>query len=199
MAHGRFTPPVPKLGPNWDANMARSVEEFLRSLFYSVNGMQGLSGGNPTTIQAGSEASPGVLNPFASIDHTHATETAAPSVKVALSGDSDEGMSSSLLRSDARLVLEDGTSDGDSLVWNGSEWVSESPETAVQAASERLSEILIELRTISHILKQGLSVNDDPERIRKEFGSASNSVLRELRTIAYLLNLGLNVQDQPNG
>lgn len=123
---GRFPRPLNPgiLGQEWDALTRARLYELLQSLFKGMSGLQGTPE-DPTDIEAGVDSDIGSGQAVALSNHTHHVLTAAPSAPVSFSQPASEGSSGSLLRSDARLRLEDGTSDGDILVWNGSNWVSQ--------------------------------------------------------------------------
>ena len=120
----RLPRPTPNLVKGeWDERKRRDLVEFLRSMFGSISGI-GATPPEPETIQAGVSADVGGSLAVANASHVHPVETAAPSVNVALGGVPDEGSGSALMRSDARLVLDDGgASVGDVLEWDGSAWV----------------------------------------------------------------------------
>lgn len=120
----RLPRPIPNLSKGeWDERKRRDLEEFLRSAFGSLSALNSTPE-DPTEIQAGATAAVGDSLAPANALHTHDVDTAAPSVNVALGGATDEGSGSSLMRADARLVLDDGGANvGDVLEWDGSAWV----------------------------------------------------------------------------
>lgn len=122
---GRFSRAVPNLtSGEWDDKKRRDLEEFLRGLFKGSSAMMGTPP-DPVEIQAGVTAAPGSDIHPANAAHVHAIETAAPSLPVAYDSTvADEGTGTALMRADAQLVLEDGDNPGDTLVWNGTVWVS---------------------------------------------------------------------------
>lgn len=179
----RFPRPLNPFSGEWNRKTADELGEFLRSIWWAVAGSQGTPS-TPSQIQAGTPSSAGTAQAPAPSDHVHQIATATPSTKVGLNGEAREGNSSSVLRSDARLVLEDGTSVGDAPVWNGTEWVSQDPISIERrsTAIENSDEILTELKTISSLLKNGLNVPDEVEDIRNSF-SQENDIMAELKTI----------------
>lgn len=128
MANGirRFSPPVPKLtGGEFDEKKRRDLEEFLRAMFKGNSALMGAPP-DPVEIQAGVSADPGSDIHPANAAHVHPVDTAAPSLPVAYDGTpASEGTGTALMRADAQLVLQDGDAVNDTLVWNGTNWVSQ--------------------------------------------------------------------------
>jgi len=115
---GRFSGRVPTL--SWRAweTVRAELEWFLRKLNDGNNASQETPA-TPTTVQAGVAADPGDTLAAALSNHTHPSETAAPSNPVALGGSPSEGTGTALMRADATLVLDDGgATDGQALVYN---------------------------------------------------------------------------------
>ena len=120
----RFIDPTPEgLEKDWTSRLGVKVKQWMDSVSASLNGLQGTPT-TPTEIQAGVAADIGTSQAGAAADHTHSVDTAVPSVNVSLSGPASEGTASSLLRSDAQLVLDDGgAAVGEVPIWSGAAWV----------------------------------------------------------------------------
>lgn len=188
----RFPRPLNPFKPVWDRKTADEVYEVLYTMWRAIAGAEGTPG-IPPDIVVGGPGSEGTDHAHAPANHTHAISAAVPSTKVGFDGSPDEGESSSVLRSDARLVLEDGQNVGDTLVWNGEEWESGDPipPNVVDAAQENSTDILAELKSITYLLKVGLNVPDSIEDIRKSFEDL-DPTLAELKTVTHFLSAGLN-------
>ena len=119
---GRFPRPLIPFGEEWNQRTRARLYEYLQSLYKGMSGLQSTPG-TPVQIQAGVAASIGTGQAVALANHVHSISTAAPTVPVAFGGAADEGSASSMLRSDAKLILAAGSVDEQTLVWDGTAWV----------------------------------------------------------------------------
>lgn len=103
---GRKPGTVPNFEKPWARSLGKELTEFLHKIRFAIGGLEG-DPDTPSTIQAGDISDPGVSQAPAPSDHTHAVDTAAPSVFVGYGGTASEGTGSALMRADAGLVLSD--------------------------------------------------------------------------------------------
>ena len=125
---GRKPGTVPNFERPWSHSMGKELTEFLKKIRFAIGGLEG-DPDTPSTVEAGATADPGVSQAPAPSDHVHDVNTAAPSVKVSYDQAPDEGSTASLMRSGARLLLNDGVTPGDILRWDGSVWKSVAPQS----------------------------------------------------------------------
>lgn len=120
------------VGRDWSPAVARDIEEAVRAIHESVIQTQ-QSPANPTRVQAGVTASPGLSNIPSLQDHIHDVETAAPGSPTGETA--AEGSGTALMRASAVIKQGIVTTKGDILSHNGS--------TAARRSGGVLGQVLV--------------------------------------------------------